>query len=350
MTPLAAIGVLSSLGYPRGNSGQAPSEVMAASIGQHLLTANLHLNNFPQPISSETLMLDWHILKPSLRVTGDKRLSQLTTQLAQKTRKLVCDDRPFLVMGGDHSLAMGSWSGVIQALEQRNNQNQSHHKDNFGLIWIDAHLDAHSFTSSPSGNIHGMPLHALLGDSDPRLNQFCPAAGKLQGQNLHLIGIRDYEQPELNFLTDHQAKIHFMSDTPRGDCTHTLIAAMLDLCSRCDTVGISIDMDAIDPSQAPGVATPVNKGLNLDSLCVALRQIAGNKQFAGLEICEFDPSKDPQQITLNAVAKLISATFAAPEIPETSATQLPKSVVFAPTQTTTHRGFWGPPTAAPSAE
>ncbi|MBL4623243.1 MAG: arginase family protein [Immundisolibacteraceae bacterium] len=323
MTTLAAIGVLSSLGYPLGSSCQAPTKVMATPIRQHLLTRRSNPQYRQQLISAEGLTLNWQTLKPSLCVTGDKRLSQLTVQLSQRTQALVCEDQRFLVIGGDHSLAMGSWSGVIQAMEQRKNLSSnsktdlSHHKSDFGLIWIDAHLDAHSFTSSPSGNIHGMPLHALLGDTDPRLNQFCPAAGKLQGENLQLIGIRDYEQPELNFLTDHRAKIHFMSDTPSGDCTDTLMAAMQDLCSRCDTVGISIDMDAIDPSQAPGVATPVNKGLNLDSLCEALKQIARNKQFVGLEICEFDPSKDQHQITLNAVAKLICAAFVAPESRET---------------------------------
>jgi len=305
---IKALGVDSNFGYCQGSSHRAVHELKknacVASLAQAGLAiqwqqigalATTHPHSHDDPTNKPTN-------KPN---TLETQLAVVNRQLASQVHDLVAAGQRFLVLGGDHSIAMGTWSGALAACRQRSGSRAQ----SLGLLWIDAHLDAHSFASSPSGNIHGMPLRALLNDADPRLRRLCPQSGHLCGKNLALIGIRSFEPAEKKFLEEQQVSITYMHDMPRADCGPTLLRALGTLSKRCGSIGISLDIDAIDPRNAPGVATPEAGGLPLSSLCKALKRARLFNKLVGLEICEYDPAEDAQQRTRHAVLQLIKAIF-----------------------------------------
>jgi len=301
---IQALGVDSNLGYCQGSSHRAVQELKQDACVDSLAQAGL--------------ALDWQLItaQPSVQSpTNDTdtnknnnleiQLADVNRQLASKVDELVTAGQRFLVLGGDHSIAMGTWSGALAACRQR----RGSRAQSLGLLWIDAHLDAHNFGSSPSANIHGMPLRALLDDTEPRLKRLCPQSGALCGKNLALLGIRSFEAAEKKFLEEQQVAITYMHEMPRGDCGPSLLRALGTLSKRCGSVGISLDIDAIDPRHAPGVATPEASGIQLSSLCKALKQARLFDKLVGLEICEYDPAEDVQQRTRQTLLQIIKALF-----------------------------------------
>jgi len=294
-----ALGIDSNLGYPRGHSHRAVQTLMQEPFRASLAKAGIHLNW--QTLDADPVAT----AEPSPQPTDEEQLAHINRQVATRVEDLVRSQQALLVLGGDHSVAMGTWSGAIAA----GGVHDTEGAQSFGLLWIDAHLDAHNFCSSASGNIHGMPLRALLDDSDPRLARLCPQSGKLSGKNLQLLGIRSFEPREKKFLEEQGASITAMHQLPRGDCCAALLEALHTLSKRCTHIGISIDVDAIDPLHAPGVATPEPAGISLQSLCKALTQARRFNKVVALEICEYDPSADTRQRTQNTLLRLIVSFY-----------------------------------------
>ncbi|MEZ0155741.1 MAG: arginase family protein [Candidatus Reddybacter sp.] len=303
MKTIKVLGVDSNLGYCQGSSHRA----VHALIQPKCIAA----------LAQAGLALDWQQITSPPKPTGslpainnsagcerkplEIQLAHINCCLASKVQGLIAAGEKFLVLGGDHSIAMGTWSGALAACHGR--------AQSFGLLWIDAHLDAHNFRSSPSANIHGMPLRALLENNDPRLQRLCPQSGRLRGKQLQLLGIRSFEAREKRFLEEKQATITYMHELPRGDCGPALLRALSALSQRCSHIGISLDIDAIEPRHAPGVATPEAEGIQLPSLCRALKQARLFNKVVGLEICEYNPAEDNQQRTRYALVQLIQAFF-----------------------------------------
>ena len=299
MKTINALGIDSNLGYPRGHSHRAVQTLMQEPFRAALARADIRLNWQTLDADPTTRAESSH------QLTGEEQLAQINHQVAARVEALVRSQQPLLVLGGDHSVAMGTWSGAIAA----GGRHDTDGAQSFGLLWIDAHLDAHNFCSSASGNIHGMPLRALLDDSDARLARLCPQSGKLRGKNLQLLGIRSFEPREMKFLEEQGASITTMQQLPRGDCCAAVLQALHTLSKRCTHIGISLDIDAIDPLQAPGVATPEPAGIALQSLCKALTQARRFDKVVALEICEFDPSADTRQRTQNTLLRLIVSFY-----------------------------------------
>ena len=138
------------------------------------------------------LRLNWRqVLEPQFEVEKEAALALLCEHIGRRVRSLVADAQPFIFMGGDHSCAMGVWGGALSAIRPRRD---------LGLIWIDAHMDSHNFSTTPSGNIHGMPLAALLGQADPRLAAIYGDRPFLKPSNVVLIGVRSFEPAEQQLL------------------------------------------------------------------------------------------------------------------------------------------------------
>jgi arginase len=241
-----------------------------------------------------------------------KNVEALCTQLAKKIETIASPfekegqarfssrGKPFLTIGGDHSCAVGTWSGAAAALK---------HHGNIGLIWIDAHMDSHTPTTTESGYIHGMPLAALMGHGDPRLTHIIFAESKLQPQSVVLIGVRSFERGEAELLKQLNVRIFDMPEIhARG--LNAVMQEAIEIVSK-DTIGygVSIDIDSIDPSEAPGTGAEEPNGISSQALCSALRHIAADKRFIGAEIAEFDPHKDKNQKTEKIVFELITALF-----------------------------------------
>ncbi|MBL4583132.1 MAG: arginase family protein [Pseudomonadales bacterium] len=300
---ISTFGVASCFGGSNGTCANAPYVIRASAYKDCLTTKNIELN--------------WKsVVSPKNCTTNSLScLSELSYDIASLTYQHTLNNimgrqlgTPFLVISGDHSSAIGTWAGVIQGLKGKT----------LGLIWIDAHLDAHRLATSPTGNLHGMPVAVLLNKAEPTLQATYPVIGNeqtaevphLNGENLSLLGIRSYEPPELELLKNENAHVFKMQHLMHADNPVAQLNTMAaDLLARCDVIGISLDVDAINPEDAPAVETPEKNGIKGEMLIKMLSEFSYKDKLVGLEISEFSPADDVQMKTEKLINRLISATF-----------------------------------------
>jgi arginase len=254
-----------------------------------------------QKPEQKRLQLQWHMLYPKHHGSREEKLARLNQSISRVTQYWAEKRQSFLVIGGDHSCALGTWGGVLNGL---------HQPRKFGLIWLDAHMDAHTFATSPSGNVHGMPLAALLGRGDKKLAAIYPGSDFIKPENLILIGVRNYEKEEFELLKQSAVEVVF-ADRMNG-FAQALIKAVDQLSSSCQAIGISIDLDLVDPEDAPGVETPVLGGIKAAELIEALSLINRHPKICALEITEFNPEKDYKNKTLRLMKAIIEAFYGDP--------------------------------------
>jgi arginase len=168
-------------------------------------------------------------------------------------------------------------------------------------------MDAHTFDTSPSGNIHGMPVAALLGKADKKLAAMYPGDDFIKPENLILIGVRNYENEEYDLLKQEAVEIVFANRI--NGLAQVLIKAVDKLSLSCQAIGISIDLDFIDPEDAPGVETPAQDGIKAIELIEALSLINRHPKVCGLEISEFNPENDYKNKTLHLMKAIIEAFY-----------------------------------------
>ena len=181
-----------------------------------------------------------------------------------------------IIIGGDHSIAMGTWSGLRRTMAP---------EQGFQLLWIDAHMDCHVPATSPSGALHGMPLACLLGRCHPDLAGIpCPVP-PLRPDQIVLAGVRSFEPEEEDFT--HHAGIRVIAMAEIRAKGLSLLLAPPDR-----PFGITLDLDALDPEDAPGVGSPVPGGLRAEELLAALERLLSSPHCLALEIVEFSPPHD----------------------------------------------------------
>ena len=203
-----------------------------------------------------------------------------------------------LVVGGDHSCAIGTWSGVHRALAGRGP---------LGLIWIDAHMDSHTFATTPSGQIHGMPLACLLGHGEAALTAIEGAEAKLRPEHVCLIGVRSYEAGEAALLHRLGVRVFEMEEIHRRGLAEVFDEALAIVRQGTAGFGVSVDLDALDPEEEPGVTTPVPGGLRRAELAAALSRLRGDPAFVAIEIVEYNPRRDRDHTTADAAGAIVGA-------------------------------------------
>lgn len=219
----------------------------------------------------------------------------VVTRLADSVgRHLEHGDFP-LVIGGDHSCAIGTWLGVKRVLGA---------EARLGLIWIDAHMDSHTVATSQTRNIHGMPLASLLGHGDPRLTGVAGAGAKLLPEDVCLIGVRSFESDEAVLLKQLGVRVYFMHEVRRRGLAEVFAEALSRVGRHTRGYGISIDLDALDPAEEPGVGTPVPGGLLRADLTDALALAHGDEKLLAVEIVEYNPYRDDGFVTARAIHDL----------------------------------------------
>lgn len=271
-----------SSGIGAGNSGCADGP-------QYLLD---HLN----------ILQSQGMVKPKQQTKGLASLPEIVrmcTELASFTAASTKNQELFLSLGGDHTMAIGTTSGVASALRA---------KGDVGLIWIDAHLDSHTPDTSESNNIHGMPVAHLLGYGNPALTHIGDDQPKIKPENVFFIGIRSYEAAELDFLKSHNVRIYFMSEVKARGLTE-IIHEIAEKLRGAAGVVLSLDVDGIDPPFAPGTGVPEPDGIYLPELLDGLKLIKHEINLVGIEIAEFNPHLDVDNITLKTISKCIDALF-----------------------------------------
>lgn len=224
-------------------------------------------------------------------VTVSENLSKATSEIVEK------GNFP-LTLGGDHSIAVGSISGISQ------------HYENLGVIWYDAHGDLNVPEESPSGNVHGMPLRILAGDGPDELvniNDFTP---KVKPENIVLIGMRDLDEGERKYIKDKNIKTFTMADIDRFGIQEVIERSLEYLKSRnIDGLHFSLDVDALDPAETSGTGTRVMGGLSYRESHFALELLNESKLVTSMDIVEVNPLIDNSNHTAEQAAALLGTFF-----------------------------------------
>lgn len=228
------------------------------------------------------------------------RIVDYCTILSEQVAEAVKTDFIPVTLGGDHTMAIGTWGGLTQAMAA---------KGQFGLIWIDAHLDAHTPSTSVTGNFHGMPLATLLGYGHPRLSAIGGGGPKISPEHLAVIGVRSYEPAEEALLKSLGVRIFYMDEVKeRG--FDAVFKDALDIVEKAEKgFGISLDVDAFDPEVAPGTGTTAENGLQKEEVFKALSGIGTKPDFKALEVAEYNPALDRDEMTAELICELLEVVF-----------------------------------------
>ena len=231
---------------------------------------------------------------------GERRktlaVSRLCGQLASAVADARREGRLPCVLGGDHSCAGGTWSGVARTLDGA-----------LGLVWIDAHMDSHTPSTSHTGRLHGMPLAWLLGQADDPL--YGLASGVLKPEHVCLVGVRSYEPEEDERLRRLGVRVVFMDEVCARGIDAVLGEAIEIARAGTTGFGVSIDLDVVSPDEAPNVGTPVSGGVTSAELARSLEQVAGEPSLAALELVEYSPRLDRDGATARVAVSLLSAAL-----------------------------------------
>jgi arginase len=221
--------------------------------------------------------------------------------LAEKVER-VLDNGDFpICLGGDHSMALGTISGIASFCKKR--------KLRLGVIWIDAHSDMNTDETSPTGNIHGMPLAALMGLGCDELVNLLGFSPKLYPENCVLIGIRSIDEAEKVNIKKLKVPIYTMNDIDKIGI-HRIIAKVLkQFREKVDHIHISFDVDSVDPSVAPGVGTPIPGGLSYREAHLLMETIAECGCMSSLEIAEVNPILDHKNQSATFTSELIASSM-----------------------------------------
>jgi arginase len=222
-------------------------------------------------------------------------------RLASRVESLRRGGRLPLVVGGDHSCAVGTWSGVRAALGTH---------EALGLIWVDAHMDSHVPATSPSGALHGMPLACLLGEGLPALTRLAGPAPKLLPRHVCLIGVRSFESGEHDLLQRLGVRVFYMEEVRARGFPAVWDEAVAQVSEGTAGYGLTVDLDAVDPRDAPGVGTPERYGIAAEELIRSVQYVHDDPRLLALEIAEYNPHADHDRLTLRLLRRLICAAVA----------------------------------------
>jgi ornithine--oxo-acid transaminase len=286
LTPaMQCIGVANFLGAPGAGPELGPEALRSAG-----LVAVLRRNG---------LRAEWRATLTPGAGERMQALYQLLLDVADAGEEVVsAGDKPIFI-GGDHSQAAGAWRGVGRALGGPP-----------GLIWIDAHLDSHTPATSLSGNLHGMPLAALLGYGDPAMTDI--PGPTLDSRRVAVIGGQSFEAAEADFLAALGVRVFGPADIGRQGLPAVFAEARQIAGGEGESYGISFDIDAVDPVEAPAVSTPVAGGLHGEAVRQALHGCLRDPHCVGLEIVEYYPGRDPHGRTARLVLDLVEAAARPP--------------------------------------
>ena len=279
------IGVPMDLGASRRGVDMGPSAVRVAGLQARIKQLGHHVEDFGN-IS---------VKQPEEMPYGEKRakyieeIADACRDLGEAVQKSLGEGYLPLVLGGDHSIAAGSISGVAAHFRKE--------KKNIGCIWLDAHSDMNAPETSPSGNVHGMPLAGILGYGVPELYDLFGFKPKVEPQNVVLVGVRDLDSHEKKFIKKLGVKAFTMREIDERGMREVMSDALKYAMDDTDGIAVSLDMDFVDPSDAPGVGTPVRGGVTYREAHLAMEMIADSEAMVSMEIVEINPVIDEHNRT-----------------------------------------------------
>ena len=206
-----------------------------------------------------------------------------------------------LVLGGDHSQAIGTISGIAGKFKEENKK--------LGVLWVDAHTDMNTPGTSPSGNIHGMPLATMLGYGHPALVALNDDAASVLPENIAIIGARDIDLTEVPLVKELGVRVYTMSEIDRRGAAICFAEAIAHVSKNTDGIHLSFDLDGVDPSEAPGVGTPVPGGLSLRESHLICEMVCETGRLVGMEMVELNPILDISNQTGKLAVWLIQSAL-----------------------------------------
>ncbi len=294
---VAILGVPMDLGASRRGVDMGPSAIRIAGLRERLKTLRYDcedLGDIPVPI-------------PETRHHGDRHakflaeISGTCRRLFREVHRAVKRGALPVVLGGDHSIACGTVAGVSKAYRERGTR--------IGLLWFDAHGDLNTPATTPSGNIHGMPLAALLGQGPRELARIGGFAPKVSPGNAALVAVRELDPPEQRLIKKLGIRCFTMKDIDSRGLRNCMLDAIETATRGTAGFHVSFDMDAMDPSAAPGVGTPVKGGLSYREAHLAMEEISDSGKLTSFELTEVNPVMDRENRTAILAAELISSAL-----------------------------------------
>jgi arginase len=300
MAHVRLIGFPMDLGAARRGVDMGPSAIRIAGAAERLCDLG-HIvdesRNIDIPLREEIPASD-----PDTFARFVEAITAACSQLAVETAQAVRVGSIPVTLGGDHSLAMGSVAGVATALAERG--------ERVGLVWLDAHSDVHTPETSASGNVHGMPVAHLLGHGDRRLASIGSVVPALRPENVVLVGLRDVDLPEREHIRDWGITAFTMRDIDERGIAAVMRDA-LEIAGRGTAgVHVSLDMDWLDPIEAPGVGTAVRGGATYREAHTAMEIVADrDEHLFSLDVVEVNPVLDRHNRTAELAVGLIASAL-----------------------------------------
>lgn len=285
---VSAIGVPMDLGQSRRGVDMGPSAVRYAGLGDRVRSIGLGFKdrgNVPIQIRDH--------LPSEGGMTFLPAVIEACEAIYREGCEAIAAGEVPIFLGGDHSIALGTVAAAT-------------HRERVGVLWIDAHGDFNTPETSPSGNIHGMPLAALTGLGDPRMVNLGRQGAKIAASEVVLIGVRDLDHAERELLRRSGASVYTMSEIDEEGVGAVARAASRTLAERgLKRVHVSLDLDVLDPRFAPGVGTPVYGGLNPREAHLLLEILAKECEVGSLDVVEVNPILDQHNQTAELAVELV---------------------------------------------
>ncbi|MFJ7748292.1 arginase [Peribacillus sp. NPDC097295] len=293
MQKVSVIGLPMDLGQTRRGVDMGPSALRCAGVVERIEQLQIEVEDLGdiivgRPGSADELGSNLKNL--SLVAKGN-------TQLAERVDKIIAEGSFPLVLGGDHSIAIGTLAGI------------SKHYENLGVIWYDAHGDLNTEETSPSGNIHGMPLAVSIGLGHEDLVNIHGYAQKVKPENIVIIGARSLDEGEKLLIRDKGIKVFTMHEIDRLGMTKVMEECIEYLRDKTDGVHLSLDLDGVDPAEAPGVGTPVLGGISYRESHLAMEMLSESGLITSAEFVEVNPVLDERNKTAIVAVALMGSLF-----------------------------------------
>ncbi len=290
---IAIIGAPLDLGQGRRGVDMGPSAVRVANLNARLASLGYTVEDLGNvPVEQAEALPEGH---PHAKYLP--QIAATCQRLAVLVGETLSRGSIPVVLGGDHSVAVGTASGVSQYFREQGRR--------AGLIWLDAHADMNTPESSPSGNVHGMPLACIAGMGPPELTELFGYKPKIDPRNIAIVGLRDVDQMERPHVRESGVRAFTMRDIDeRG------LRSVMDEAIRLATDGtagfhLSLDMDFVDPRDAPGVGTPVRGGVTYREAHLAMEMICDCRSMVSMEVVEVNPVIDEVNRTADLAVELV---------------------------------------------
>jgi arginase len=290
---IAILGVPLDLGAGRRGVDMGPSAMRLAGLGPHIASLGYTVEDLGN------VFVEQAESTPS-GPSNAKYLDQIASvcgALADMVYRAVLDQCFPLVLGGDHSVAAGTVAGVAQAWKQR--------QERIGIIWIDAHADMNTPDTSPSGNVHGMPLACCIGQGPRELTEILGYAPKVDPRNVVLVGLRDVDPVEGRRVRESGVTAFTMRDIDERGLRDVMERALAIAGDGTGGIHLSLDMDVVDPDEAPGVGTPVRGGMTYREAHLAMEIVSDSGSLCSMEIVEVNPVLDEANRTASLGVELV---------------------------------------------